>query len=621
MLLDRLKDMSYEELEVLARDIREKIVRVVLENGGHLASNLGTVELTIALYRVFDPRRDVIVWDTGHQCYTHKILTGRDKDFHNLRKFGGISGFPTPKESPLDWFGTGHSGTSIAAALGFEKAFALLGEARSVVVVIGDGALTSGEALEALNQVKNLNSKIKIVLNDNEMSISKNVGGIAYHLSMLRTNSVYLKGKELLKKILEKTDVGMEIEEEMRSWRNGLKGIVQGVNVFESLGIKYFGPFDGHNIKLLENVFKRIKDYDYPVLVHVVTKKGKGFPPAEEDPVSYHSVTVGNAGRHTYSELFGRVLVRMAEEDERIVAVTAAMEDGTGLKPFKERFPKRFFDLGITEQTCVTFGAALGLAGFKPVVAVYSSFLQRAYDQIVHDVALQRAPVLLAVDRAGVVGEDGPTHHGLFDLNFLLSIPNIRILSPSSPQEFADTIYTVLRNLEGPTVVRYPREYFEDDIETVLQNMKEISLRWNIVRRGKGVALVSVGTLLREVLSVVEILGEDISVVSALQVKPVDREELRWLAEEHNLVFTVEESTKIGGFGSYLGQLLSEMGWKGRIVNVGVEDHFVPQGNREELLKVLGLDAKGLFEVVSAYFPREKTRRGKHEDQPRGWRS
>ncbi|KAF2960688.1 1-deoxy-D-xylulose-5-phosphate synthase [Thermotoga sp. 38H-to] len=607
MLLDEIKRMSYDELKKLAEDIRRRITEVVLKNGGHLASNLGTIELTLALYRVFDPREDAIIWDTGHQTYTHKILTGRDDLFHTIRTFGGLSGFVTRRESSFDWFGTGHAGTSIAAGLGFEKAFELLEEKRHVVVVIGDGALTSGMALEALNQLKNLNSKMKIILNDNGMSISPNVGGLAYHLSKLRTSPIYLKGKKVLKKVLEKTEIGFEVEEEMKYLRDSLKGMIQGTNFFESLGLKYFGPFDGHNIELLEKVFKRIRDYDYPSVVHVVTKKGKGFTAAEEDPTKYHSAPPSEKPKMlSYSELLGYTLSRIAREDKKIVAITAAMADGTGLSIFQKEHPDRFFDLGITEQTCVTFGAALGLHGMKPVVAIYSTFLQRAYDQIIHDVALQNAPVLFAIDRSGVVGEDGPTHHGLFDINYLLPVPNMKIISPSSPEEFVNSLYTLLKHLDGPVAIRYPKESFYGEVESLLENMKEIDLGWKILKRGREATIIATGTILNEVLKI----PLDVTVVNALTVKPLDTAVLKEIARDHDLIITVEEAMKIGGFGSFVAQRLQEMGWQGKIVNLGVEDLFVPHGGRKELLSMLGLDSEGLTKTVLTYI-KARSREGK----------
>ncbi|PLV60145.1 1-deoxy-D-xylulose-5-phosphate synthase [Thermotoga sp. KOL6] len=607
MLLDEIRKMTYEELSELAEKIRKKIVDVVMKNGGHLASNLGTVELTLALYRVFDPREDAIIWDTGHQAYTHKILTGRDEMFHTIRTFGGLSGFVTRRESPLDWFGTGHAGTSIAAALGFEKAFEFLKEKKQAVVIIGDGALTSGMALEALNQMKNLGSKLRIILNDNGMSISENVGGLAYHLSKLRTSPVYLKGKKALKRILEKTEIGFSVEEEMKYLRDSLKGVIQGNNFFEAIGLKYFGPFNGHNIEILEKILKRIKDYDYPVVVHVVTRKGKGFPTAEEDPTRYHSASpVGKPERLSYSSLLGHTVSKIAERDKRIVAITAAMADGTGLSVFQKRHPDRFFDLGITEQTCVTFGAALGLQGMKPVVAIYSTFLQRAYDQLIHDVALQNAPILLAIDRSGVVGEDGPTHHGLFDINYLLPIPNVKIISPSSPQEFVNAIYTVLKNLNGPTAVRYPKESFHGNLEELLSNMKEIDLGWKVIKKGKDAAVIATGTILDEIVKI----PLNVTVVNALTIKPLDIRVLKEIAQNHELIFTVEEAMKIGGFGSYVAQRLQEMGWKGTVVNIGVDDHFVPHGSRKEVLEMLGLNAEELMKTMLTYI-KVKSREGK----------
>ncbi|KAF2958108.1 1-deoxy-D-xylulose-5-phosphate synthase [Thermotoga sp. Ku-13t] len=612
MTIDQLKDARIEDLERFAELIRKRIIDVVSQNGGHLASNLGVVELTLALYKVFDPRENIIVWDTSHQCYAHKLLTYRWEEFSTLRKLGGISGFNSIKENALDRFGAGHAGTAIAAALGIEKGLKLLGEKKNVIVVLGDGALTNGETLESLNQLKSLNSKLKIVLNDNGMSISKNVGALSEAFAKLRTSQVYVMFKNLVKKVLSASPTGKNLEEELRRFREGLKQFIQGIDFFEALGLKHIGPVDGHDLKLLVELFERIKDYDYPVVVHVVTQKGKGYKPAEENCVFFHSPPkfdpesgepVVREGWLSYSDVFGETLVRLARKDKRLFAITAAMPDGTGLRKFSEAFPDRFVDLGITEQSCVTFAAGLASAGFRPVVAIYSTFLQRAYDQIIHDVALQNLNVIFAVDRAGLVGEDGPTHHGVFDIAFFRTVPNSRIFAPCCLQELINVLRSVVEmDIKGVVAIRYPRQAEEGNFDDMWKKSVLIDpFRWEIVREGKNVAILAVGTMVQNVLKA----NLDATVVYVRCVKPLDETMLERVAETHELIVTVEEGIISGGFGESVLNYLNRKDWRRSILLIGINDEFVPHGSREELLKLKGLDPEGIRERVLSLLRKE----------------
>ncbi|MEO2083753.1 MAG: 1-deoxy-D-xylulose-5-phosphate synthase, partial [Desulfurobacteriaceae bacterium] len=455
-----VKRLSKEELERLVSELRDFIIKVVERTGGHLASSLGVVELTIALLRVFSPPRDEIVWDVGHQSYPYKILTGRRDKFHTLRQYGGISGFPSIKESPYDAFGTGHSSTSISAALGIKVAKRLKGEEGHVIAVIGDGALTAGEAYEGLNNAGQLGEDLIVILNDNEMSISKNIGAISNYLTKITTGEFLRKAKERLEKVTEKL-FGERVYRGLKRVEDlVIKGLFPPGMLFEELGFRYVGPIDGHDLETLETTLRNVSKMKGPTLVHVLTKKGKGYPPAEEKPEKFHGVSPGRKKSDkqppTYTEVFAKTIVEIASEDERVVAITAAMPSGTGLDLFREHFPGRYFDVGIAEQHAVTFAAGLAKEGLKPVVAIYSTFLQRAYDQIVHDVALQELPVVFAVDRAGLVGEDGATHHGVLDLSYLRTVPNMVVAAPKAEEELRHLLFTALKS-DKPFAVRYPR--------------------------------------------------------------------------------------------------------------------------------------------------------------------
>lgn len=623
--IDQLKTATVEDLKHFAELIRKRIVEVVSKNGGHLASNLGVVELTLALYKVFDPKEDVIVWDTSHQCYTHKLLTYRWNEFSTLRKLGGISGFNSLKESRLDRFGAGHAGTALAAALGIEKGLNLLGEKRNVVVVLGDGALTNGETLESLNQMKSMNSRLKIVLNDNGMSIAPNVGALSEMFAKLRTNQAYVTFKSLVKKVLEVSPLGRNVEEELKKIREGLKQFIQGADFFEALGLKHIGPVDGHDLKLLVDIFERIKNYDYPVVVHVVTQKGKGYKPAEDDCVFFHSSpkfdpesgeVLVNRNLLSYSEVFGETLLRLAQKNEKLIAITAAMPDGTGLKKFANAFPDRFIDFGITEQSCVTLAAGLASVGFRPVVAIYSTFLQRAYDQIIHDVSLQDLDVIFAVDRAGLVGEDGPTHHGVFDIAFFRSVPKSKIFTPSSLQELVNLLRTVVEtNVRGTVAIRYPRQLEMANFEELWKKSRLIDpFRWEIIKEGNSIAFLAVGTMLRNVLET----HLDATVIYVRCVKPLDEEMLLKIAENHELIITVEEGIINGGFGESVVSYLNSKGLHKKVILMGIDDQFVPHGDREELLRLTKLDPESIRDRVVSFCGKEV---GRHDVQVRIRRS
>ncbi|MBB6062488.1 1-deoxy-D-xylulose-5-phosphate synthase [Thermosipho japonicus] len=607
-----IRRMDYDELDNFAEHIREYIIDVISKNGGHLASNLGVVELTLALYRVYNPYEDFIIWDTGHQTYTHKLLTGRWGLFSTIRRFNGLSGYTNIFESHVDRFGAGHVGTAISAALGIEQALRLNNSSANVVVVIGDGALTSGQSLEALNQIKTLNSKIKIIVNNNSMSISKNVGALSHLFDKLRSSKVYLETKKTLKK-----SVSFELKNELKRIRDAIKVSISGEDFFEGLGLKHFGPVDGHNLKELEEELRRIKDYDYPTILTVNTVKGKGFENSEVDPESFHSagkfdvssgVFIKNKGIISYSEAFGKMLTKIAEKDEKVVAITAAMKSGTGLTEFAKRFPERFFDLGITEQMCVTFAGGMSTLGFKPVFAVYSTFLQRGFDQIIHDIALQNLPVIFAIDRAGVVGEDGPTHHGVFDIAYLKMIPNMKIYAPMDIQDLLNIMHTIFKfNIDGPVAIRYPRDYEFGKFEELYDKIRLVDLdKWQILNEGKDIAIIATGYPTKSALSVAERNGW--TLVYARSVKPIDVETLGWVFENHEEVFSIEEGVINGGFGESLSRY-------GEIRILGIEDRFVPHGSRKELLKLLKLDEEGIENQIKGIVERRKN----YEDSNRTW--
>ncbi len=609
MILDRvntpedIKKLSEEELKQLAEELRRFIISVVEKTGGHLASSLGVVELTLALLKVFSPPKDEIVWDVGHQSYPYKILTGRKDRFHTLRQFGGISGFPSIKESPYDAFGTGHSSTSISAALGIKVGKRLKGEEGHVIAVIGDGALTAGEAYEGLNNAGQLKEDLIVILNDNEMSISKNIGAISNYLTKLTTGENLRKAKERLEEVTkrifgEKVYKGLKRVEDLI-----VKGLFPPGMLFEELGFRYIGPIDGHDIPTLITTLQNVSKMKGPTLVHVLTKKGKGYKPAEERPDKFHGVSPKKAKTEekkvpTYTEIFSKTLIEIAEKDERVIGITAAMPSGTGLDKFKERFPERYFDVGIAEQHAVTFAAGLAKKGLKPVVAIYSTFLQRAYDQIIHDVALQELPVVFAIDRAGLVGEDGATHHGLFDLSYLRVIPNMVVAAPKNEEELRHILYTAIKS-NKPFAIRYPRG--KGYGVPIREPLKEIPIgSWEILKEGKDAVILAVGWPVHQTLKAAEELekeGISVSVVNARFVKPIDGELLKKLAQKFKIIFTVEENTVKGGFGSAVNEFLSSW-YDGKVINIGIPDKFIKHGRQEDLRKLVGLDSNSIYNQV-----------------------
>ncbi len=597
-----VKRLSKEELERLASELRDFIIKVVERTGGHLASSLGVVELTIALLRVFSPPRDEIVWDVGHQSYPYKILTGRRDKFHTLRQYGGISGFPSIKESPYDAFGTGHSSTSISAALGIKVAKRLKGEEGHVIAVIGDGALTAGEAYEGLNNAGQLGEDLIVILNDNEMSISKNIGAISNYLTKITTGEFLRKAKERLEKVTEKL-FGERVYRGLKRVEDlVIKGLFPPGMLFEELGFRYVGPIDGHDLETLETTLRNVSKMKGPTLVHVLTKKGKGYPPAEEKPEKFHGVSPGGkkSGKQlpTYTEVFAKTIVEIASEDEKVVAITAAMPSGTGLDFFRELFPDRYFDVGIAEQHAVTFAAGLAKEGLKPVVAIYSTFLQRAYDQIVHDVALQELPVVFAVDRAGLVGEDGATHHGVLDLSYLRAVPNMVVAAPKDEEELRHLLFTALKS-DRPFAVRYPRG--KGYGVPLREPLKKIEIgSWEVLREGKEVAVVATGWTVYQALLAAEELereGISVTVVNGRFVKPIDERLLSEIARNHPIIITVEENVIKGGFGSAVDEFLSSW-FTGKVINVGIPDRFIEHGNQDLLRRIVGIDAEGIKRAV-----------------------
>ena len=603
-----IKKLSDEQLDGLADEIRRFLIEKISRTGGHLASNLGAVELTMALHLTLDFPEDKLIWDVGHQSYTHKLLTGRSGGFDTLRKYGGMSGFPKRKESDCDAFDTGHSSTSISAGLGLVEARELLGQDHTVVSVIGDGSMTGGMAYEALNNASRLNSNFIIVLNDNHMSISENVGGISRYLNGLRTTQTYTeikKGVEgTLKRIPGKGD---RIVSQLRKTKSGIKQLFVPGMFFEDMGITYLGPVDGHDVRKLVKVLNEAKRVDHAVLVHVITEKGKGYRPAEENPSRFHGtgpfdIRTGEpaekSATDSYTEVFSKVLTDIARKDDKVVAITAAMADGTGLAAFKKYFPKRFFDVGIAEEHAMTFAAGLAAGGMKPVFAVYSSFLQRAYDQTLHDVCLQDLPVVIAVDRAGLVGSDGETHQGIFDLSFLSSIPNMTVISPKNRWEMADMLRFAV-DYPHPVALRYPRgEAYE--------GMKEFRApveygKSEVLYEEADIAVIFVGhmaELADRVRTGIREAGYKCSLINARFVKPLDTQLLDRLSRTHRLFVTIEENVVAGGFGGQVLEYASEAKLPVYIRNIGIPDDYVEHGNVEILRREVGLDCGRIVEQV-----------------------
>jgi len=600
-----LKLLNSSQLKLLANEIRHKIITTVAKTGGHLASSLGVVELTIALHYIFNCPRDKTVWDVGHQSYAHKILTGRSKKFHTLRQYKGISGFPKIKESEYDAFGTGHSSTAISAALGIAKARDMKNENYKVIAVVGDGALTGGIAFEGLNQAGHLKSNLIVILNDNKMSISPNVGALSSYLGKMITHPKYKQTRKKVERFLKKwskkaAERALALEDTIRAMSGpGL--------LFKEMGFRYFGPIDGHNMESLTRLFNNIKDVKGPVLIHILTKKGKGYAYAEDEVTKFHGISQFNiengekisSGTHiTYTDAFSNALIKSAKNNPKIIGITAAMAPGTGLDKFAREFPDRFFDVGIAEQHAVTFAAGLAIEGFKPVVAIYSTFLQRAYDQIIHDVCLQNLPVVFAIDRAGIVGEDGPTHHGPFDLSYLRNIPNMQIMAPKDENELGHMLKTAL-DLNSPVAIRYPRGSgtgvgIENPLETIQIGKSEI------LKEGKDILILAVGPLVYKALEAANELDKKISVcvINTRFVKPLDEKTIINLSKKIKKIITIEENTFEGGFGSAVLELLEKNNIKADIRRIAIPDKFIEQGPQEQLRKNLGLTKNNIIKVI-----------------------
>ena len=600
---DDLRKLSQDQLPSLAAELRRFLIQSVSSTGGHLSAGLGTVELTIALHYVFNTPEDRLVWDVGHQSYPHKILTGRREQMATLRQKDGLAGFPKREESPYDTFGVGHSSTSISAALGMALAAQEQDSGRKAVAIIGDGAMTAGMAFEALNHAGDVDANLLVILNDNEMSISPNVGGMSNYLARILSGKLYSSMRDTSKKVLGTIPSVWELAKRAEEH---VKGMVIPGTLFEELGFNYIGPIDGHDLPTLISTLKNMREIDGPQFLHVVTKKGKGFSPAEENPCAYHGVgkfdpdngellAKGNAP--TYTQVFGDWLCDMAGQSERLVGITPAMREGSGMVEFSQQFPQRYVDVGIAEQHAVTLAAGLACEGMKPVVAIYSTFLQRAYDQLIHDVALQNLPVLFAIDRAGLVGPDGPTHAGSFDLSFMNCIPNMTIMAPADENECRQMLYTGYC-LDGPAAVRYPRGTGPG--VTIEKEMTALPLgRGEVRRQGKRVALLAFGSMVEAAEAAAEQL--DATVVNMRFIKPFDEALVLKLASEHELLLTIEENAIIGGAGSLVAQLLNQQTQAPRLIQMGLPDHFIEHGDRQDLLNESGLSIQGIIDRVNQH--------------------
>lgn len=603
-----LKALSIEEKEKLAEEIRQKILNIVSKNGGHLASNLGVVELTIALHTIFNTPTDKIIWDVGHQSYVHKILTGRKDQMDTLRQYKGLAGFPKTCESEYDVFNTGHSSTSISVGIGMARARDLLKENYNVISVIGDGSLTGGMAEEALNDAGTSKTKLIVILNDNEMSISKNVGGIPTFLSKLRTRKFYTKANSRVKRFtLKIPKVGEKIVDLVQRGKKTIKQIFIPNMYFEDIGFTYLGPVDGHNIEKLENILKIAKEVKGPVLVHIITKKGKGYKIAEENPDKFHGISPFNIetgeklapSKKDYSKVFGEKLVELAKKDEKIVAVTAAMKDGTGLKEFAKEFPNRFFDVGIAEQHAVGLVAGMAKAGLKPVLPLYSSFLQRGYDQLIHDVALQNIPVTICIDRAGLVGNDGETHHGIFDMSFASAIPNLTIMAPKDFKELEEMLEFGI-NFNGPVLIRYPRG--GEGKNKIEKNDKIVLGKSELIKEGKDISIIAIGKMVDRAIEVSNILKEqdiDAEIINVRFLKPLDKENIIKSIEKTKKVVTMEDGILNGGLYTNILDLINRSNIENvRIIPIGYDDCFVTHGSVDDLEKEMKTDTKSIVEQI-----------------------
>ena len=614
MILDKIQkendiqNIEKKDLPQLAGEIREFLIQKISENGGHLGSNLGVVELTMALHLSFHLPEDKMIWDVGHQSYTHKLLTGRRDGFDTLRKYGGMSGFPKRKESPCDAFDTGHSSTSISAGLGLAMASQLKGEDNYVISVIGDGSLTGGMAWEALNNASRLKRNYIIVLNDNNMSIAENVGGFSEYLNQIRTKEGYQNLKAGVENTLSRLPGrGEQLIRGIRKTKNSIKQFFVPGMLFEEMGLTYLGPYDGHNIDQLTRAFREAKQVNGAVLVHVCTQKGQGYEPAMRHPARFHGAEpfVIETGlpkkkrvKANYTDIFSTVMRKMGDREPNVVAVTAAMPDGTGLKRFRNMFPDRFFDVGIAEQHAVTFAAGLAAAGLKPVVAVYSSFLQRAYDQVIHDVCIQNLPVIFAIDRAGLVGSDGETHQGIFDLSYMSSIPNMCVMAPKNKWELSDMMKFAV-HYDGPISLRYPRGEAYDGLARFRTSIEYG--KWETIYDENEIALLAVGSMVKTAVEVRDRLremGYGCTLVNARFVKPLDQEMLRTVQSEHNLLVTMEENVKAGGFGEAVLEYLNEIKSKTRMISIALPDDYVEHGNVDLLKQECGIDAESIVKKI-----------------------
>jgi 1-deoxy-D-xylulose-5-phosphate synthase len=625
MILDKvnntqdLRALPQEELALLASELREEIINVVSRTGGHLASSLGVVDLTIALHYAFDTPHDRIVWDVGHQAYAHKILTGRRAHFPTLRQHGGVSGFPKREESPCDHFDVGHASTSISAALGIAAARDIKSEDYRVIAVIGDGSISAGLAFEGMNQAGHLKKNLVVVLNDNEMSISPNVGALSSYLSRLMTGNFYTKLRKETKNFLQGIPkVGESMFHFAKRAEDSIKGLVAPGMLFEDLGFQYIGPIDGHNIDHLLETFRNIKNYTWPVLVHVVTKKGKGCEFAESNPSQFHGtppfdpatgrIAAKKQSILSYTEVFGQTMIKLAEDNDKLVAISAAMSEGTGLDKFSERFPDRFFDVGIAESHGVTFACGLAVEGLHPVAAIYSTFTQRAYDQVVHDLCLQNLPVTLALDRAGLVGEDGPTHHGVFDIAYLRHVPNMVVMAPKDENEFQHMIKTAVEH-PGPSAMRYPRG--SGCGVPMDQELKTLKIgRAELIKDGNEAAIIAIGNMVCPSIEAAKRLADEgisVAVVNARFVKPLDEEMIIAFARKTGRIVTVEEHALFGGFGSAVLECLDARGILGiKTRRIGLPDAYIEHGAQKVLRQKYGLDTDGIYASVRDFV--EKTR-------------
>lgn len=603
-----LKNLSKEEILTLADEIRDYIIDVTSKSGGHIGPSLGVVELTLALLLAFDPEKDRLVWDIGHQAYAYKILTGRKESFKTLRQYKGISGFLKRKESPYDHFGAGHSSTSISAALGMRVGKDILEKEGYTVAIIGDGAMTAGQAFEGLNHAGWLDpDKFIVILNDNQMSISPNVGALYTYFNKIITNQVFQKPRQKLKEIL-KAVFGESGAKMARKIEEYVKGLFAPGIIFEELGFNYVGTIDGHNLFDLEKTLENVKKMKGPILVHVITQKGKGYKPAEDNPTPFHGISPFDKitgvplkkaeSKPSWSKAFGEALIELAEKDEKIVAITPAMKEGSGLTEFAQKFPDRFFDVGIAEQHAATFAAGLSVEGIKPVASFYSTFLQRAYDQVIHDIAIQELPVVLAIDRAGLVGEDGPTHHGVFDISFLRAIPNIVISAPKDWQELRNLLYTAI-NSGKVFAIRYPRGTVWGEKE---EGFEEIPIgSWEILKEGREIAILAVGKYVKKALETREYLkkyGFNPTIVNARFIKPFDELLLKELLKNHKYIVTMEDGALNGGFGSAIGEYILDNNYINNLIRFGIPDKFIEHGKIELLEKDLGLLPEQMAETI-----------------------